>query len=152
MSSLDQSTVAKIKSTLFGKKSEEIIETRIKPTVIRRRRRAVELDTVAETEAQLEESSLAEAPLESQTPSVTAPAEDTQDIAPDAEVAEEKTPATVTTTGDAAKEKIPLEVKEPAPQADIPEAETKPSARETLKKQLPPPEVEAKKQIKRNIA
>ncbi len=41
MSSLDEETVAKIKASLRGKKTEAIEETRIKPTVIRRRKKRV---------------------------------------------------------------------------------------------------------------
>ena len=40
MSSLDDETIAKVRSHLFGTKEETIEETRIKPTVIRRRRMA----------------------------------------------------------------------------------------------------------------
>ncbi|MGD8267028.1 MAG: translation initiation factor IF-2 [Desulfobacterales bacterium] len=42
MSSLDEDTVAQVKGALFGKQAEQIEETRIKPTVIRRRRKIVE--------------------------------------------------------------------------------------------------------------
>ncbi len=37
MSSLDDETIGKVKFELFGKKEETVEETRIKPTVIRRR-------------------------------------------------------------------------------------------------------------------
>jgi translation initiation factor IF-2 len=50
MSSLDDDTIAQVKETLFGKKAEQIEETRIKPTVIRRRRKIVE-QPVEETDA-----------------------------------------------------------------------------------------------------
>ena len=42
MSSLDEDTIAQVKGALFGKQAEQIEETRIKPTVIRRRRKIVE--------------------------------------------------------------------------------------------------------------
>ena len=51
MSSLDEEAVARIKANLFGTKEETIIETRIKPTVIRRRREQVEAAPPAEPEA-----------------------------------------------------------------------------------------------------
>jgi len=41
MSSLEDETVAQVKSNLFGKPAEKVEETRIKPTVIRRRRKKV---------------------------------------------------------------------------------------------------------------
>ncbi|MDJ0808610.1 MAG: translation initiation factor IF-2 [Desulfobacterales bacterium] len=41
MSSLDDDAIAQVKEALFGKKAEQIEETRIKPTVIRRRRKVV---------------------------------------------------------------------------------------------------------------
>jgi translation initiation factor IF-2 len=49
MSSLDDGTVARIKSDLFGKQSETIVETRVKPTVIRRRRKAVRVVPAVES-------------------------------------------------------------------------------------------------------
>jgi translation initiation factor IF-2 len=48
MSSLDDEAVAKVKNVIFGKKEESIEETRIKPTVIRRRRKKVPVKVVAE--------------------------------------------------------------------------------------------------------
>jgi translation initiation factor IF-2 len=41
MSSLEDETIEQIKGTLFGKSAEKVEETRIKPTVIRRRRKKV---------------------------------------------------------------------------------------------------------------
>jgi len=43
MSSLDDDVVARVKSSLFGKKEEAIVETRVRPTVIRRRKKTVEV-------------------------------------------------------------------------------------------------------------
>ena len=39
MSSLDKETEDKVRNQIFGKKEETIVETRVKPTVIRRRRK-----------------------------------------------------------------------------------------------------------------
>ncbi len=50
MSSLGDDDVLKIKANLFGKKEETIVETRVKPTVIRRRKKQVRRKAVAETE------------------------------------------------------------------------------------------------------
>ena len=54
MSSLDEDTIARIKSQLFGKKEETIEETRIKPTVIRRRKKAVKVDVAPEIDPEAE--------------------------------------------------------------------------------------------------
>ena len=51
MSSLDDEAVAKVKTVIFGKKEESIEETRVKPTVIRRRKKKVPLEVVAEPTA-----------------------------------------------------------------------------------------------------
>ena len=51
MSSLDDEAVAKVKTVIFGKKEVSIEETRVKPTVIRRRRKKVPLEVVAEPTA-----------------------------------------------------------------------------------------------------
>ena len=48
MSSLDDEAVAKVRTVIFGKKEESIEETRVKPTVIRRRRKIVPVEVVAE--------------------------------------------------------------------------------------------------------
>ena len=51
MSSLDDEAVAKVKTVIFGKKEESIVETRVKPTVIRRRKKKVPIEVVAEPTA-----------------------------------------------------------------------------------------------------
>ena len=51
MSALDDEAVARIKTVIFGKKEEAVEETRIKPTVIRRRRKKVTVDAVPEPPA-----------------------------------------------------------------------------------------------------
>ena len=48
MSSLDDDTVAKVKVAIFGKKEETIEETRIKPTIIRRRKKTVKIEVAPE--------------------------------------------------------------------------------------------------------
>ncbi|MGB9436998.1 MAG: translation initiation factor IF-2 [Desulfobacterales bacterium] len=48
MSSLDDDAVAKVRTVIFGKKEESIEETRVKPTVIRRRRKKMPVEVVAE--------------------------------------------------------------------------------------------------------
>jgi translation initiation factor IF-2 len=51
MSSLDDEAVDKVKTVIFGKKEVSIEETRVKPTVIRRRKKKVPLEVVAEPTA-----------------------------------------------------------------------------------------------------
>ena len=64
MSSLDEDTIARIKSQLFGKKEETIVETRIKPTVIRRRKKAVKVEVPLDIEPEAEAASEAAEPEE----------------------------------------------------------------------------------------
>jgi translation initiation factor IF-2 len=56
MSSLDVAVIAKIKESLFGTKKETIEETRVKPTVIRRRRKKAKVQVTEPTEAQPQEA------------------------------------------------------------------------------------------------
>ena len=48
MSSLDDEAVVKVKTVIFGKKEDSIEETRVKPTVIRRRRKKPPVEVVPE--------------------------------------------------------------------------------------------------------
>jgi translation initiation factor IF-2 len=73
MSVLDDDTVAKIKQRLFGKKAETIEETRIKPTVIRRRKK-VTVEVAPEPKVEPEASDAAEKPAE-EIPEKTKPIE-----------------------------------------------------------------------------
>ena len=66
MSSLDDNTIAKVKSELFGAKEETIEETRIKPTVIRRRKRQVAVEVPPEAEPEVEEVQAAANPPEAE--------------------------------------------------------------------------------------
>jgi len=59
MSSLDNDTIKKIKSNLLGRKSDDVIVKRVKPTVIRRRRKEVKpepihVETIPEPETSAE--------------------------------------------------------------------------------------------------
>jgi translation initiation factor IF-2 len=93
MSSLDDEAVAKVKNVIFGKKEESIEETRIKPTVIRRRRKKVPVKVVAEptpdTIEKIAEQETAEEVVEAkEAPGAQAPSEAVEKIAPADEVAE----------------------------------------------------------------
>jgi translation initiation factor IF-2 len=56
MSSLDDGLIAEIKASLFGTKEKTVEETRVKPTVIRRRRKEVKVEAPTASEAQPEEA------------------------------------------------------------------------------------------------
>ena len=137
MSSLDQSTVDQIKADLYGQKTEEVIETRIKPTVIRRRKTKVELDKISEPETGLEAETLE---VEGKSPAETTPEEEIQAAA--AEKAAEKITAKVTVVEDFSKEKAPLDTKEPVPTEAISEV------LETPEQPSAPTEIKAKKRVK----
>lgn len=64
MSSLDEKAVAKVKTHLFGTPEKEIEETRIKPTVIRRRKKPLEKEPVLEEATPEQEKLAQEATLE----------------------------------------------------------------------------------------
>ena len=132
MSSLDEETVGRIKSSLFGEKPQAVEETRVKPTVIRRRKKIVKAEPVPEPEPETpaQEAEAAAKP-ESDEPEVAAQAE------PEAEPAAEPEP-----------EPVP----EPEPEAPAQETkaaqeapETEPSAPEPEKE----PPVKAKKAAKK---
>ncbi|MGD2271008.1 MAG: translation initiation factor IF-2 [Desulfobacterales bacterium] len=141
MSSLDQDAVAQIKASLFGQKAEEIVETRIKPTVIRRRKRTVPLEEIAEPETQ-RETEIEEEKEEAEI-SAAVPREDEIDATPPA--------AKVTAPEDAPQEDIPSETEEPVITEPITAAEEEPAVSETPEKRPPASEIEVKKRVKKPI-
>jgi len=104
MSSLDDDTVDTIKRKLRGSPAKEIEETRIKPTLIRRRRKPapqepVEVETAAEPESPAEKVEAAEPPSETVPESKEPPLEE-ETPAPEQKVipeAEDKEPGAVKT-------------------------------------------------------
>jgi translation initiation factor IF-2 len=64
MSSLDDDAVARIKTIIFGKKEVTVEETRIKPTVIRRRRKKVKVEVAPEPPAVPDDVAAVEKPAE----------------------------------------------------------------------------------------
>ncbi len=112
MSALEEEVITTIKSSLFGAKEETVEETRIKPTVIRRRRKTVKAEEVEPPEAEAQEADAAA------TEADAAAEEVDQEAAPE-EVAEEVTEQAA--------------VKEPK-KADEPVAEEKAAAQEVAKK------------------
>ncbi len=94
MSSLDDDAIAQVKEVLFGKQDEQIEETRIKPTVIRRRRKIVEppaeeIDGAAAEAQEAEETPVAE-PEKVSAPTDSAPTEAPQPPEVEAETIEAK--------------------------------------------------------------
>ncbi len=87
MSALDDDTVATIKKQLFGKKEETIEETRIRPTVIRRRKKKVTVEPVPEPIPEPEEPKKVEEPAAEITASADA-AEATEAVTAEAAVPE----------------------------------------------------------------
>jgi translation initiation factor IF-2 len=65
MSSLDDEVVTRAKAAIFGKKARAVEDTRVKPTVIRRRRKVAEAE--AEPEAEAEAEAVSEAADEAET-------------------------------------------------------------------------------------
>ena len=129
MSSLDDETIGKVKFELFGKKEETIVETRVKPTVIRRRRKKAQIDVVPPVEPSVEEVQAAENPPEA--------AETEKD---DAAVIEEE--AVVETTEEVIEEPAKEEVAAEEPEAvkakkadEIPAAKPKKVVKKAKKKE-----------------
>jgi translation initiation factor IF-2 len=77
MSSLDEDTVQRIKAAIFGKKESDLEQTRVKPTVIRRRRKVAEAAEAPVAEAApeaLPETEAATAPADESLPEPAAEA------------------------------------------------------------------------------
>jgi translation initiation factor IF-2 len=112
MSALDDDVIDKIKSSFFStpEKKETIEETRIKPTVIRRRRKKVKVEVSATPDAEPEA------------------ADDT------AEKAEKEAIAAEVPEESVAEEETPEELEAEAPKEEVPaEVEEKPAAKEVKK-------------------
>jgi len=145
MSSLDEEAVARIKAHIFGGKGEQVEETRVKPTVIRRRKKVVP----EEPEAPAEPEQAEEAPAAQQAEAVEAPAEEpekaeavtaTEAKAPAEEEspAVEKAPAAAPVAKTVKKAETPARVvkKGKAPAEEVPE----PAAPEAPAEETAPPE------------
>jgi len=115
MSALDDDAVAIVRQQLFGKKAETIEETRVKPTVIRRRKK-VTVEAAPEPTAEPEASDAAEKPLE--------------------EVPEKAEPVDESAVAEEAPEAVEEEAA-PAQLADEAVAEAKVEAPEVLKEKKP---------------
>ena len=124
MSALDDDIIDQIKSSFFStqKKEETIEETRIKPTVIRRRRKKVKVEVSATPDAEPEAA---------------------DDVADKEAVAAEVTEEPVV------EDETPKELEEEKPQeASAPEVEEKPAVKEAKKPKKPPKKEPSAKIIK----
>jgi translation initiation factor IF-2 len=127
MSALEDEVISKIKSSLFGAKEETVEETRIKPTVIRRRRKKVKVEAVepSEEEAQEDEAAATEADVE---------ADEAEQKAALEEVADEATGQLA--DAEPEKEDEPVAEKEPA---KPPKARKKEPSAKIIKLPVKPP-------------
>ena len=119
MSSLDDEAVARIKTTIFGttKKEETVEETRIRPTVIRRRRKKVKVTVAPEPPAVPDDVAAVEKPAEAA--AVEKPLESADEI-----TAEEAVPA----------EEKPEDIAAAAAEADKPADLKEKKTKKTVKK------------------
>ena len=132
MSSLDDETIAKVKTMIFGKKEETVEETRVKPTVIRRRRKKVKVEVAPETLAVPDDVSAVEEPAEE------APAEEAALKAEAPEAADEKS----------AEEAAPVEEKPAVREAEAAAEATKPLELKEKKPKKPVKKVKKEKAAK----
>ncbi|MGD8962253.1 MAG: translation initiation factor IF-2 [Desulfobacterales bacterium] len=131
MSALEEEAITKVKSSLFGAKEETVEETRVKPTVIRRRRKTVKVEAVEPPEAETQEADAAAARTEEATEEgdQKAAAEETTDEA--AEVAAVEEPA----FEEAPK---PVKVRKKEPSAKIIKLPVKPPEKPLKEKKAAP--------------
>jgi translation initiation factor IF-2 len=119
MSSLDDDAVARIKTLFFGKKEETVEETRIKPTVIRRRKR-VKIKAAPEPEAAPDDAGSAEKVAED-APDETVAEKEAAAVAKEPEAADEKTAEETSAVED--KPTAKKAAKKAAPDAEAKEAD-----------------------------
>jgi len=120
MSSLDDEAVARIQKMISGKKVETVEETRIKPTVIRRRRKKVQVEATPEPPAEPQGVAAAEEPAqevpEETAPEIEAAAGQETPESVDLKAAEEKPADATEPTTEAAR---PVDLKEKKPKKAV---------------------------------
>ncbi len=142
MSALDDETVVRIRTQLFGKKEETIEETRIKPTVIRRRKKKVMVEAPPESapesmELITAEKSVEKVPEETELIKDSAAVEEEAVLAEEQQTAEEIKPveeeaATETPANEAvaeAKVEKPEDLKEKKPKKIVKKVKKEESAK-----------------------
>ncbi len=140
MSALDDEAVAQVKAGLFGQKSETVVETRVKPTVIRRRKKTVTVEVPPEIEA-AEEAPAAVAAEEEATPAEEAPTpppiaepeeSETSSVAAETEIETKVEAEKEAEKADETETPATAETPEPEPAAAEPASEVK--SKQALKK------------------
>ena len=129
MSALDEDIISKIKSSLFGAKEETVEETRVKPTVIRRRRKTVQVKVPKPPETEAQETDAAATQPETE-------AEEADQKAALKEVAEEK----AVEEPESAEEQATEEKPAAAEPVKIPKARKKEPSAKIIKLPIKPPE------------
>jgi len=153
MSALDDEDIDRIKSSLFGTKKEEtVVETRIKPTVIRRRRKKVKVE-VSETAAPEPEDAAEAAEKEDTEAIATAAPEETLDESQAVETSEAEEPQEVSAAPPEEKPAIkkakkPKKPVKKEPSAKIIKLPVKPPEKPLKEKKAEPQKAKAKVEAK----
>ncbi|MBU4208564.1 MAG: translation initiation factor IF-2 [Proteobacteria bacterium] len=142
MSSLDDEAVARVKANFLGNKTDVVEVTRIKPTVIRRRKKNAPVETVPEEEAPLPPPPLAEVEVEKAEKPKKAKKKDAEKG-----VAEKKeTPAKDEKIDETVQKTVPVEEKKEPEQPPVtkkaeavtfPKGKKPKKAKKKLKKEMP---------------
>jgi translation initiation factor IF-2 len=134
MSSLEDEIVSEVKASLFGKKVEEVEITRIKPTIIRRRRKIVKEEPVmaesipepaeAEQVSPTDEEPVASEPIEKVVEEIKPPVEEAPQEFEDKEeiedeLIEEKVPTEMVAENETVEEKVIPEEVEAVEKGDL---------------------------------
>jgi translation initiation factor IF-2 len=144
MSALDDEAVAQIKAGLFGQKSETVVETRVKPTVIRRRKKTVtvevppEIQAAEEAEEEAPAAVAAEAettpPEEASTPPASAEPGASETLSATAETVIEANVEAEKEAEEAAEPEAPATAETPAPETEAAEPAVEVKSKQALKK------------------
>ncbi len=128
---LSDDDVARVKAAIFGTKSEEIVETRVRSTIIRRRKKVIPKEApkmAGDDAAEAEETVAPESDQAVEAEVATENADETPADAPkEAEVAADETPAEAPEAIEVASEVTP-ELTPEAPADTVPDAEPQPEA------------------------
>jgi translation initiation factor IF-2 len=135
MSSLDDETIARIKTMIFGKKEETVEETRIKPTVIRRRRKKVQVKVAPEPPAVSDDVSALEKPAEEVADEIEAAKKEAAPEAADETPAEEAAPVETTPSAENPVEPEAEAAAEAAKPVDLKEKKPKKPAKKVKKEE-----------------
>ncbi len=139
MSALEEDIITKIKSSLFGAKEETVEETRVKPTVIRRRRKTVKVEVVESLDAEAEAQETDAAETQADTVSEEADAKAAPEEIAEETVEPEKVEEPVSEEKLVVKEEAkPPKVRKKEPSAKIIKLPIKPPAKPLKEKKAAP--------------